>query len=114
MHSGDVESVGIDDSFDAMVLHGLHGMAGATNGVLSHSFYSLPRKIWFDNMLIGELAMNIYSFGEYGVPCIMITGGQAAVDEAKELVPNIVRVPVKWGLEEKEKLGAYQLERQFH
>lgn len=111
MHSGDAGPVGIDDGFDAMVLHGLHGMAGATGGVLSHSFYPLPRKIWFDNMLIGEIAMNIYSFSEYGVPCIMITGDQAAVDEAKELIPNIVGVPVKWGLEEKEKLGALSIRK---
>ena len=106
MHAGDGGPAGIDESFDAMVLHGLHGMAGAENGILSHSFYPLPRNIWFDDMLIGEIAMNIYGFSEYNVPCIMVTGDQAAVDEAKRLVPKIEGVSVKWGLAEKEKLGA--------
>ncbi|MCW4014277.1 MAG: M55 family metallopeptidase [Candidatus Bathyarchaeota archaeon] len=106
MHAGDGGPAGIDSSFDAMVLHGFHGMAGASNGVLSHSFYPLPRNIWFDDKKVGEIALNIYSFGEHGVPCIMVTGDQAAADEAKAIVPDIEQVPIKWGLAEKEKLGA--------
>ncbi len=106
MHAGDGGPVGLDDSFDAMVLHGLHGMAGAPNGVLSHSFYPMPRKIWFNDTLIGEIAMNIYTFSEYNVPCIMITGDKAAVEEARSLVHNIEGVTVKWGLKEKDKIGA--------
>ena len=106
MHAGDGGPAGVDNSFDAMVLHGFHGMAGAANGVLSHSFYPLPKNIWFDDMLIGEIALNIYMFSEYNVPCIMVTGDQAAVDEAKTLISNIEAVPIKWGLTEKEKLGA--------
>jgi D-amino peptidase len=106
MHAGDGGPAGVDESFDAMVLHGLHGMSGAKNGVLSHSFYPLLKNIWFDDKLIGEIAMNIYSFGELDVPCIMVTGDQAAIDEAGEIVSNIEGAPVKWGLGEKEKLGA--------
>ena len=106
LNAGDGGPEGIDESFDAMILHGLHGMAGAENGVLSHSFYPLPKNIWFDDSLVGEIAMNIYGFSVHNVPCIMVTGDQAAVDEAKKLVPNIEGVPVKWGLGEKEKLGA--------
>ena len=111
MHAGDGGPAGIDDSFDAMILHGLHAMAGAPNGILSHSFYPLPKKITFNESEIGEIGMNIYTFSEFGVPCIMITGDQAAVDEAKMLIHNIVGVPVKWGLEEKEKLGALSVRK---
>ena len=106
MHAGDTGPAGVDGSFDAMVLHGFHGMAGAENGVLSHSFYPLTKNIWFDEAKIGEIAMNIYMFSEFDVPCIMVTGDQAAVDEAKTLIPNIECVPIKWGLQEIEKLGA--------
>lgn len=111
MHAGDGGPAGVDSSFDVMVLHGLHGMAGAENGVLSHSFYPLPRNIWFDESKIGEIAMNIYGFSEHNVPCIMVTGDQAAIDEAKKLIPNIEGVPIKWGLEEKEKLGALSVRK---
>ena len=106
MHAGDGGPAGADTSFDAMVLHGFHGMAGAEGGVLSHSFYPLPKGIWFDDKPVGEIAMNIYTFSEYDVPCIMVTGDQAAVDEASRLIPNIEGVAVKRGLGEKEKLGA--------
>ena len=111
MHGGDGGPEGVDSSFDALILHGLHGMAGAENGVLSHSFYPLPRNIWFDDSKIGEIAMNIYGFSEHGVPCIMVTGDQAAIDEARMLIPNIEGVPIKWGLEEKEKLGALSVRK---
>jgi D-amino peptidase len=106
MHAGDGGPAGVDSSFDAMVLHGFHGMAGAPNGVLSHSFYPFPKSIWFDDLEIGEIAMNIFMFGEYGVPCIMVSGDQAAVDEAKALVPEIEEATIKWGLGKKERLGA--------
>jgi D-amino peptidase len=111
MNAGDGGPVGIDSSFDAMVLHGLHSMAGAPYGILSHSFYPFPKNIWFDNQKIGEIAMNIYLFGEYNVPCVLVTGDQAAVDEAREIVPEITGAVVKWGLEEKEKLGALSIRK---
>jgi D-amino peptidase len=105
MHAGDEGPAMIDDSFDAMVLHGFHAMAG-TPGVLSHSFIPMIKNIWFDETRIGEIAMNIYSFSEHNVPCIMVTGDSAAVEEARNLIPDIEGVTVKWGLKEKEKLGA--------
>ena len=80
MHAGDGGPAGVDDSFDAMVLHGFHGMAGAEGGVLSHSFYPLLKGVWFNDVPVGEIAMNVYTFGEYDVPCIMITGDKVAVD----------------------------------
>jgi len=89
--------VGIDDSFDSMVLHGLHGMTGTPDDVLSHSFYPMPRKIWFNDNLIGEIAMDIYTFREYKISCIMVTGDSAAVEETRKLVHNIEGVTVKWG-----------------
>ena len=73
---------------------------------MSHSFYPLLNGVWFNGVPVGEIAMNIYTFSEYDVPCIMVTGDKAAVDEAAKMIPNIVGVPVKWGLGEKEKLGA--------
>jgi len=105
MHAGDEGPAMINNSFDAMVLHGFHAMAG-TPGVLSHSFIPMIKNVWFDETRIGEIAMNIYSFSEHNVPCIMVTGDSAAVEETRNLIPDIVGVTVKWGLKEKEKLGA--------
>ncbi len=110
MHAGDEGSVGYDESFDAMMLHGFHGMAGS-GGVLAHSFYPFPRNIWVDALKIGEIALNMAGFGEKGVPTIMVTGDKVAIDEARALVPSIEGATVKWALGEKEKLGALSVRK---
>ncbi|MBD3206070.1 hypothetical protein GF319_06970 [Candidatus Bathyarchaeota archaeon] len=110
MHAGDAGPVGINESFDAMLLHGLHGMAGS-NGVLSHSFYPFPKNLWLNDMKIGEIALNILNFSEHGVPTVFVSGDQIAVLEARELVPEIETAVVKWALGEKEKLGALSVQK---
>jgi D-amino peptidase len=110
MHAGDEGPVGYDDSFDAMMLHGFHGMAGS-GGVLAHSFYPFPKNIWVGDLKIGEIALNMAGFGEKGVPTVLVTGDQVAIDEAKALVPPIEAATVKWALDEKEKLGALSVRK---
>jgi D-amino peptidase len=111
MNAGDGGPAGVDGSFDAMILHGFHAMAGTPHGVLSHSFYPLLKNVWFGEEKVGEIALNMYTFAEYEVPTIMVTGDQKAVEEAQKLVPEIVGVPVKWGLGEKRRLGALSVSR---
>ena len=110
MHAGDAGPAGYDESFDAMLLHGLHGMAGS-EGVLAHSFMPFIKNIWLNELRIGEIAMNMAVFGVHGVPTVFISGDQAAVEEAKALVPGVEAAVVKWGLEEKEKLGALSVRK---
>jgi len=111
MHAGDGGPAGVDSSFDAMVLHGLHSMAGAQNGVLSHSFVPFLRNVWLNDLKVGEIAMNMSIFGERGIPSVLVTGDEAAVDEARALAPGIEAAVVKWGLEEKYVLGALSVRR---
>jgi len=111
MHAGDAGPAGYDESYDAMFLRGLHGMAGAENGVLSHSFMPFVENIWLNDLRIGEIAMNMAVFGALGVPTVFVSGDQAAVEEARALVPGIEAAAVKWGLEEKEKLGALSVRK---
>lgn len=110
MHAGDAGPAGYDESFDAMFLHGLHGMAGS-EGVLAHSFMPFIENIWLNELRIGEIAMNMAVFGVHGVPTVFVSGDQAAVDEARALVPGIEAAAVKWALEEKEKLGALSVRK---
>lgn len=110
MHAGDQGPAGFDESFDAMMLHGLHGMAGS-GGVLAHSFYPFPKNIWVDDMKIGEIALNMATFGATGIPTILVTGDSVAINEARSLVPRITCATVKWPLGEKEKLGALSVRR---
>ena len=106
MHAGDAGPVGYDSSFYAMFLHGFHAMAGTENGVLSHSFMPMIKNIWLNDIKIGEIALNMLTFSEIEVPTVFVSGDKAAVDESRALVPGIEEAVVKWGLEEKHKLGA--------
>ncbi len=110
MHSGDAGPAGVDGSFDAMLLHGLHGMAGS-GGVLSHSFYPFPKNLWLNGRKIGEIALNMLTFAEHGIPTIFVSGDLIAAEEARELVPEIEVAVVKWALGEKEKLGALSIRK---
>lgn len=110
MHAGDEGPVGFDESFDAMMLHGFHGMAGS-EGVLAHSFYPFPKNIWVDDLKIGEIALNMAGFGEKGVPTVLVTGDQIAIEEARALVPEITGATVKWALDEKDKIGALSVRK---
>jgi D-amino peptidase len=111
MHAGDAGPVGYDASFDAMFLLGLHAMAGTEGGVLAHSFTPILEHVWLNGAEIGEIAMNMLGFGAVGVPCVFVSGDQAAVDEARALVTGIEGAVVKWGLEEKETLGALSVRK---
>ncbi len=110
MHAGDAGPVGYDESFDALMLHGLHGMA-CSGGVLAHSFYPFPKNIWVNDLKIGEIALNMASFGDKGIPTVLVTGDMTAIEEAKALVPEIEGAIVKWALDEKEKLGALSVRK---
>lgn len=111
MHAGDMGPVGFDGSFDAMFQCGLHAMAGAEGGVLSHSFMPPIQNVWLNDIKIGEIGMNMLGFGELDIPCVFVSGDLAAVNEAKALVPDIECAVVKWGLEEREKHGALSIRK---
>jgi len=111
MHAGDEGPVGFDRSFDAMYQCGLHAMADAEGGVLSHSFMPHLRNVWLNDVKIGEIGMNMLSFGELDIPCVFVSGDLAAANEAKALVPDIECAVVKWGLGERERLGALSVRK---
>jgi len=111
MHAGDMGPVGFDRTFDAMFQCGLHAMAGAEGGVLSHSFMPHLQNVWLNGIKIGEIGMNMLCFGELDIPCVFVSGDLAAANEAKALVPDIECAVVKWGLEEREKLGALSVRK---
>ena len=98
MGAGDGGPAGLNDTFDAMLLIGFHGMAGAKNGVLAHSFTPFIETMWLNGEPVGEIGMNINLAGSWGVPCLLISGDQAAAEEAQALVPGIETAVVKRGL----------------
>lgn len=89
---------GLDESFAGVFCVGYHAMAGTLNGFLDHTQSS---KSWFNYYLndrrCGELAQVGAWAGSYGVPILLVTGDQAACDEAGDFFGPIETVSVKQG-----------------
>lgn len=98
MAAGDGGPVGRDESFDAQFLVGLHGMSGARHGVLAHSFTGIVAEMRVNGQEIGEIGMNFHGAGIQDIPSVLVTGDQAAANEARQLVPDIETAVVKRGL----------------
>ena len=91
---------GLDDSFDGLVLLGLHSKYGTPGGLLHHSYELDIRDLLLNGQSVGEIGMETAIAGDYGVPLVMLTGDTAAVVEATALVPGAVGVSVKESLGE--------------
>ncbi len=91
---------GLDDSFDGLILHGLHAKADTPDALLAHSYEHDIADLLLDNRSVGEIGMEAAIAGDFGVPTVMITGDSAGVAEAKELLPGLVAVSVKESLGE--------------
>ncbi|MGB7998494.1 MAG: M55 family metallopeptidase [Anaerobacillus sp.] len=96
--SGDVKPFsmvqGLDESYDGMGLIGYHARASMP-GVMSHSMISGVRNFYINDHTVGELGMNAYVAGYFGVPVWFVAGDDQAAMEAKELIPNVTTAAVK-------------------
>lgn len=86
---------GIDSSFAGALLLGYHSRMNTT-GVLNHSYSSSTvYGVKLNGAEIGELGINAYTAGYFGVPIIMVTGDNEVVHEAKQLIQGVRTVQVK-------------------
>jgi D-amino peptidase len=86
---------GLDASFDAALCVGYHSRAGAP-GVMSHSFMGHEiEDMWLDDRPVGEIGMVHGTSAALGVPVLMLTGDDAACDEAEKWEGSVATVAVK-------------------
>jgi D-amino peptidase len=86
---------GIDRGYDAVAFVGYHAGAGQP-GVLSHTY--LPNMItgvWLNGAPCSEGYMNAALAAEFGVPVVLVTGDDCAVEDAKTYAPAARGVAVK-------------------
>lgn len=86
---------GIDRGYDAVAFVGYHAGAGQ-QGVLSHTY--LPNMItgvWLNGAPCSEGYMNAALAHEFGVPVVLVTGDDCAVEDAKGYAPDAQLVAVK-------------------
>ncbi|PLT47538.1 D-aminopeptidase [Paenibacillus pasadenensis] len=96
--SGDVKPYsmvqGLDASFAGAAFIGYHTMA-PTPGVLSHSMVFGAHRMWLGGKAVGELGLNAYVAGRYGVPVLLVAGDDRTAVEAEELIPGVTTAVVK-------------------
>ena len=91
-------SFGCDGTFAACIIIGQHAKANTDGGHLCHTMSFGVEDYCLNGHSIGELGLWMLIAGYYHVPVVMVSGDQAACDEARSLVPNIEVAPVKWGI----------------
>jgi D-amino peptidase len=90
---------GLDDTFDACAFIAFHSRAGHF-GVMAHTraWSSVVAEVRVNDIPFGETGLNALVAGHYGVPLILITGDDVVNAEARQLVPDIEGVVVKYAL----------------
>ncbi len=87
---------GIDSGVQAVLFIGYHAHMSTQVAVLSHTWScEHVSNVWLNGRIVGEIGLNGSVCGSFGVPVLMISGDQAACDEASEWIPGIATVPVK-------------------
>jgi D-amino peptidase len=89
---------GIGPDVDAVFLVGYHAAAGATAGVLAHTWMGILFEVRLNDQTVGETGLNAALAGAYGVPVCLVTGDTAVVREAQALLGEIETMAVKEGL----------------
>jgi D-amino peptidase len=87
---------GIDSSFSAAVFIGYHAATTNPRGVRAHTISSANlAAVELNDIAVGESGINAAIAGYFGVPIVAISGDDAAVAEAQQLIGPIEGAVVK-------------------
>ena len=88
---------GIDETFDGAIYIGYHASTTNTEGVRAHTMSSANlTSLELNGIPMSEGSFNAAIAGHFGVPILMVSGDDAAVDEVRSLVGDIEPAIVKW------------------
>lgn len=88
---------GIDSTFDAAILIGYHASTANPVGVRAHTLSSANlTAVRLNGRDLPEAGLNAAIAGHFGVPVVMISGDDAIVEEAGELLGDVEGAVVKW------------------
>ncbi|MBS4192586.1 M55 family metallopeptidase [Bacillus sp. FJAT-49705] len=84
----------LDSTFIGAMFIGYHARA-SMRGVMSHSMIFGVRNMYINDVAVGEMGLNAYVAGYYGVPVLMVAGDDRAALEAEQLIPNVTTAVIK-------------------
>lgn len=85
---------GIGPGFNAAFLLGYHARAGSP-GCLAHTYTAAILSCRVNNREVGEIGLNAWVAGLYGVPVVVLSGDNVACAEAQDLLGKVKTVAVK-------------------
>jgi D-amino peptidase len=80
---------------DRVFFIGYHARANTPDAILCHTWTDQVRGVWLNGQEVGEIGLNAAVCGSFGTRVALITGDQAAVQEATDLLGPIESVVVK-------------------
>jgi D-amino peptidase len=86
---------GLDETFDAVVFVGYHAKASSPRGLFAHTGSGILTDVEVNGVSVGEGGMNAIFAQWFGVPVIVVTGDDVAIDEQRTTVPDVRGVVVK-------------------
>ena len=87
---------GLDESFDAVIGIGYHASTHNLRGVRAHTFSSARlTRVSLNGLNVSEGAFNAAIAGQFGVPLVMISGDDAAIEEVRSVIGNIEAAETK-------------------
>jgi D-amino peptidase len=87
---------GIDSTFDAAIFIGYHSATTNLKGVRAHTISSARlTSVELNGLPMAESGINAAIAGHFGVPIVMISGDDAAVNEARALLGDVEGAIVK-------------------
>ncbi len=86
---------GLDETFDAVIFVGYHAKADSPRGLFAHTGSGVVRDLQVNGRSVGEGGMNAILAQWYGVPVVMVTGDDVAVEQQRATVPGVRGVVVK-------------------
>jgi D-amino peptidase len=86
---------GLDETFDAVIFVGYHAKADSPRGLFAHTGSGVVKDVQVNGRSAGEGGLNTMMAQWYGVPVVMISGDDVAVEQQKEWTPNVRGVVVK-------------------
>ena len=91
---------GLQPSFDAAMFVGYHARAGVPHGVLNHTWMGREiHNLYLNGEVCGEIRLIAGLAGSMGVPVGLVTGDEAACQEARDLLGDVETVAVKNGID---------------
>lgn len=89
----------MERGYAGLAFIGQHSMANTRRGIMAHSYSSLGiQNLRLNGKPVGEIETRAALAGWFGVPVILLTGDDAAVNELRQIVPEAELLSVKEGV----------------